>query len=223
MSKYIVIGADNYGESLVELTDEQFTALSETDQAKHKQIFGNETIEDYLHRKWTVTEEYSLWIDDLPKKAEIALARRAAAQALADAEEASRLAAIVPPTEEELAAQAAEQLAATKSIKANEIHNALRFNLEKGTTYNGKVVSTDQYSLILLNGAVTLANAGQWPTDGSFKLDGVLSLVTSADILGIFGAVQSHVISSYAREKELIDSLETVTDITGLDALDLTW
>lgn len=223
MTTYIVLDSENYGISSVEMTDEEYAALSDADKEINIAIHGGETLEDYLARKWTIDGDMKYWLFDSAKKMAINKARRDAAQALADAEEASRLAAIVPPTQAELDAQAAEQFSLMKSVKANEIHNALRFNLEKGATYNGKAVSTDQYSLILLNGAVTVASSGQWPADGTFKLDGVLSPVTSGDILDIFGAVQSHVIGCYNREKELLDSLDTVTDIAGLEALDLTW
>jgi hypothetical protein len=179
------------------------------------------TLDDYIYKRWD--DEYNIWIDDLEKRAAILLTKRQEQEALAAAEEASRLAAIVPPTEEELAAIVAENLRIQKAMTANVIHSLLRQNLEKGTLYNGKNVATDSYSLILLNGAVTLANAGQWPVDGSFKLDGVLSPVTASDILGIFGAVQSHVIGCYAREKELLDALEVLTTIEDVTDFSVNW
>jgi hypothetical protein len=220
--KYIVLDTDGYGIDLVDLTEEEFDALSDKDI--HIAIDDNsfETIDDYTYRKWIVKDGMSFWVDDFAKRSATEKKKRDDLQAILDAEEASRLAAIIPLTDEEIAAQAEEHLLNHKNILKEQLSTLLKQNLENGALYNDKKVFTDQYSLILLNGAFTLAMANQWPSDGVFKLDDILVSVTGDDIKGIFAAVQNNIADSYKHAHQLSLDIDNIT-IETIDTFELVW
>lgn len=110
-----------------------------------------------------------------------------------------------------------------KLQKSEFIKSELKRNLEGGVLHNGKRVFTDQYSLILLNGAFNMAVSNKWPVNGVFKLDGILTPVTSEDILSIFEIIQTHFMTCYNRERELLDELDTKTTIEDLDNYQIIW
>lgn len=215
--RYVLLDAADYGLELVEMTEEEHNVLANKD--RYVLIGSTETIDDYLYRKWTVTDTFSLWIDDLAKKAEIQIAKRQAQLAQEAADEAARLVAIPPPTEAELA----QKFIDLKASKELQISIALKNKLESGVLFNNKKVATDQFSLIVLNGAFALAVNNQWPVGQTFKLDGALEVVTNQDILSIFATVQQFFVEQYNREKELLDSLNLIVTLEALETFEVIW
>jgi len=194
MPTYMLLDSNGYGNQLVGLSESEYNALS--DKSKHILVPDNAEPTEYNWRTWNNT--LNTWIDDLDKYAEL-----------------NPSPVIEPGPTPEPPPVVELTFEQKKSIALNSVTMTRLQKQLDGTTWNGYEVVCDSEALTYLNGAVLMANLGQW--SGGWKMkDNTLVSLTSAQVLELATAVGAYIQTLFAREAELLAQVGAATDEAGL-------